>query len=280
MEMKEKCGKSRVISISEDFNRIPVKIGRGKNVKVATHLIKNLMDLLFPPVCAVCRVRIDIRQHRSFCSKCAEGITYLRQPVCRVCGMELAGGEDREYLCGECLRNPPSFSLARSLVRYEPAVRQLLQRLKYAGDTSVIPGLTALIRGGECFDFLDCDRIIPVPLHVERFRTRGLNQARLLAGLFFPEKKQVIHSNWLIRTRNTTAQTKLGGIARRKNMHDAFQVSRESKLEKKVICLVDDVFTTGTTVNECAKVLLQHGALDVKVLTLARVAVPRRGINW
>lgn len=239
--------------------------------------IKDFMNLLFPPVCAVCRVRIDTRRQLSLCPGCAGGIAYLMQPICRVCGMELAGGEDREYLCGECLRAPPAFFLARSLVRYQSAVQQLVQRLKFAGDTSVAHGISAIIRGGELAEFDDCDWIIPVPLHADRHRSRGLNQATFLAGLFFPEKRDFIRSDWLVRTRNTTAQTRLGGPARRKNLLGAFQVRSGSQLDGRVVCLVDDVFTTGTTVEECAKVLVRHGVFRVKVLTLARASVPQRG---
>ncbi len=246
-------------------------------MKAVTQLVRDFMQLLFPPVCAVCRVRLNTCRQESFCIRCRDNIGYLMQPACRVCGMELVGDDNREYLCGECLRTPPAFSLARSLVRYEPAVQQLVQRLKYAGDTSVASGISTIIRGRSLVEFADCDWIIPVPLHVERHRTRGLNQATLLAGLFFPEKRQLVRSDWLIRVRNTTPQTRLGGPARRKNLRSAFDVRPVHQLAGAMVCLVDDVYTTGTTVGECAKVLVLHGARGVKVLTLARVAVPQRG---
>jgi len=191
--------------------------------------------------------------------------------------MELAGSEWREYLCGECLRTPPAFCLARSLVRYEPAVRQLVQRLKYAGDTSVVHGISTVIQGVDLSEFADCDWIIPVPLHVKRHRSRGLNQATFLAGLFFPDKILLIRSDWLFRKRNTVAQTRLGGVLRRKNLVDAFGVRPGNQIEGSLVCLVDDVYTTGTTAGACAAVLMRHGARGVKVLTLARVPVPQRG---
>ncbi len=246
-------------------------------MKVGAQLLKDFMNLVFPPVCAVCRVRLDTPRQQSLCPRCFGSIGYLQRPFCRVCGMELAGEEDREYLCGECLRNPPAFYLARSLVRYEPAVQQLVRRLKYAADTSVAKGISAVIRGGDLSEFVDCDWIIPVPLHAQRHRGRGLNQATLLAGLFFPEKKKLIRSDWLFRTRNTTAQTRLSGLERRKNLVGAFTIRHGIQLEKTMVCLVDDVYTTGTTVQECATVLARHGVRGVKVLTLARVVGPQRG---
>ena len=246
-------------------------------MEAVARLVKDIMHLLFPPVCAVCRVRLDARRRQCLCLSCSGSIGYLRQPLCRVCGMELAGSECREYLCGECLRTPPAFCLARSLVRYEPAVRQLVQRLKYAGDTTVGHGISAVIRDVDLSEFADCDWILPVPLHVERHRRRGFNQATFLAGLFFPDKKQLIRSDWLFRTRNTVAQTRLGGILRRKNLVDAFGIRPGNQIKDSLICLIDDVYTTGTTAGACAAVLMRHGARGVKVLTLARVPVAQRG---
>lgn len=242
-------------------------------------LKKHCMDLLFPPVCPVCRIRLDPCCPGQFCHRCLESIRYLLQPLCRVCGMELVGPQERDQLCGECLRSPPPYCLARSLVRYEPAVRQLVQRLKYAGDTSVVPGLAEIIGCCDLTVFADCQWILPVPLHLDRHRGRGLNQATVLAHLFFPEQQRIIQPDWLIRVRNTPAQTTLGGIERRKNLAGAFQVRPGSLPEPAMVCLVDDVFTTGTTVGECAGALKRHGRIEVKVLTLARAGAPQRG-RW
>jgi ComF family protein len=149
--------------------------------------------------------------------------------------------------------------------------------LKYTGDTSVVKGIADIIANCDLTEFADCQWIIPVPLHVDRHRHRGLNQATVLAGLFFQEKRQLIRMDWLVRTRNTPAQTLLGGQERRKNLKGAFQLRSGSSVEDAVICLVDDVFTTGTTAEECARVLMSHGTREVRVLTLTRVAVPQRG---
>lgn len=246
-------------------------------MKLARQLAEAFMNLVFPPLCSVCRIRLDVLKHRSLCPRCSGDIKYLLRPLCRICGMELAGEKDRDGLCGACLRTPPSFFLARSLVRYDASVKQLIQRLKYAGDTSVNRGISEIISGSSLTDFSDCDWIVPVPLHVDRHRNRGLNQAAILARLFFPEKIPQIRSNWLVRTRNTTAQTRLSGQARRKNLKKAFDVRGGARLDSAVICLVDDVYTTGTTVEECSLTLMSYGAMKVKVLTLARAAVPQRG---
>ncbi|MDG4475500.1 ComF family protein [Thiovibrio frasassiensis] len=114
------------------------------------------------------------------------------------------------------------------------------------------------------------DWIVPVPLHPKRLRERGFNQALLLARAFFPKDRRITH-DLLVRTRVTEPQTRFNGKARRTNLKNAFGVVKPQHIPGKKILLIDDVFTTGTTVNECARVLKKAGAADVMVLTLARV---------
>jgi len=166
--------------------------------------------------------------------------------------------------------------MARSVVRYEREVRQLVHRLKYNGDLSVLPGISELIGRYDMVEFADVDCIVAVPLHLKRLRRRGLNQAAVLAGLFFADRRHLIKVDWLVRTRNTLPQTNLGRTARLHNLRGAFAARATSHFPGATVCLVDDVFTTGTTVSECSQVILREGADEVKVLTLARVNVPHR----
>lgn len=112
---------------------------------------------------------------------------------------------------------------------------------------------------------------MPVPLHVTRLRERGFNQAHLLARAFFPQQTNRIEATLLERTKKTEPQTRMSGAERRKNLKNAFRVNKPAMVFGKTVVLVDDVFTTGTTVNECARTLLRGGAKEVQVLTLARV---------
>jgi ComF family protein len=237
----------------------------------------NCLHILFPPRCAACRARLDSKISENFCERCASEIHYIRSPFCRVCGLEVHGAAEATPLCGECLNTQPSFSIARSLVRYELTIQQLVHKLKYSRDTSVIPGIVELITGYDLSEFLEIDYIVPVPLHLRRLRQRGLNQALLLARLLFPERGELIRADLLIRTRNTVPQTELGGAERRDNLKTAFQLRNGYDVNGFVVCLVDDVFTTGATVEECSRVILKSGAREVKVLTLARAGFPKRG---
>ncbi len=239
-------------------------------------IAKSCMDILFPRSCAVCGVNLRFEGEGCFCDQCDCGFRYLEPPFCRICGCKVFGGDEYAPLCGECLRNSPPYLIARSVVRYEPQIQRLVHKLKYGLDLSVIPAISELICGYDMAEFADIDCIVVVPLYLRRLRRRGLNQAVILARLFFPDRLTCIHSNWLIRTRNTVPQTELGGRERRRNMRGAFQVRTVNKLQGARVCLVDDVFTTGTTVKECSRVIMKSGAREVKVLTLARVNVPHR----
>jgi ComF family protein len=162
------------------------------------------------------------------------------------------------------------------MVRYEPEVQKLVHKLKYSGDLSVLPGISELIGRYDMTEFSDIDCIVVVPLHLKRLRRRGFNQAAVLAGLFFADRRSLIKTDWLVRTRNTVPQTKLDRTARRKNLRGAFDARATSNFQGATVCLVDDVFTTGTTVRECSQVIQQEGAAEVKVLTLARVNLSHR----
>lgn len=242
-----------------------------------TRIANGCLDLLFPPSCASCDMRLDNLDPSEICDQCTAEINSLCPPLCRICGLEVHGEKDIQPLCGDCLRTPPPFSVCRSIVRYEPVVQRLVHRLKYNGDTSVLPGISQLINRHDLSNFTDCDYIIPVPLHLGRLRQRGMNQAMLLARLFFSDRPELIRTDILVRVKATIPQTKLDGVLRRKNLKGAFQIQRESDVAGAVVCLVDDVFTTGTTVRECSNMLMKSGAQKVKVLTLARAAAPHRG---
>lgn len=249
---------------------------RGGHI-LLSRIAKCCLDIVLPPGCGVCGVRMPYGGYSSFCGRCGSKIQYLLPPFCRICGIEVSGADGLKPLCGECLMNPPSYSIARSVVRYEPQVQRLVHKLKYARELSVIPALSELIGGYGMAEFADIDCVVVVPLHLQRLRLRGLNQAAVLARLFFADRPTLIKSDWLIRTRNTIPQTKLGRRARRENLRGAFAVRTTVDFQGAAVCLVDDVFTTGTTVKECSKVIMKSGAREVKVLTLARVNVSHRG---
>lgn len=242
-----------------------------------SHLAANFLDILFPPRCIGCRVRVGSFLSNNFCQHCTAKINYLSLPVCRICGTEIYCGDGETHLCGDCLKKQPPFSLARSLVWYDEVIRELFLRLKFNADTSVIPGLFQLISCYDTTGFQQVDWIVPVPLHRRRLRKRGLNQSLILARMFFPAHRHLLRTDLLERTQNSRPQTLLSGVRRRRNLRGVFKTAKSEEIEGAVVCLVDDIFTTGTTVAECTRTMLKSGAKEVKVLTMARVKVIRRG---
>jgi ComF family protein len=196
----------------------------------------------------------------------------LPHPRCSGCGKPFDGCASENHYCSTCLKNNWNFSRASAFFLYVEPITRLIHSLKYKGETSSLPTLSNLAR--KHFHLPQCNGteiIIPVPLHAKRLRERGFNQSLLLARSLFPNEKKIINTSILQRHRWTEPQTVYDGKARRKNLRNAFSVRTPGPIKGKKILLIDDVFTTGTTVNECAGVLLKAGAAEVIVFTLARV---------
>ncbi len=225
--------------------------------------------LCFPPSCLACGLFLD-NAELLFCPDCLQKIRFIAPPFCLICGRPFAAGDN--HLCGLCLKKPWHFRMARAIFLYDETVAKPLLSFKFRGRKAGLPTFQRLKEQSFCCrDLVRPDLIIPVPLHPKRLRSRGFNQALLLARRFFPEEGEKIVTGILQRRRDTPAQTGLDGAARRKNMRDAFVVDQRERVSGRAIILVDDVFTTGSTVNECARVLMAAGAARVDVLTLARV---------
>ena len=230
-------------------------------------------ELVFPSFCLGCGQRLPRRRLPLFCAGCRAGITPLASPRCPCCGVPFLTGED--HLCGACLRQDFAFDLARAALIYQPPVTGLISALKFQGQLTGLASLAALARESRGFQELSApELILPVPLHPHRLRQRGFNQALLLARVCFFEHRALIHPGVLQRHRATLPQTGLGGPLRRRNLQGAFSLIQPQMVKNKKILLVDDVFTTGSTVQECARILRRAGADRIEIFTLARALPP------
>ncbi len=229
------------------------------------------LDVLFPPVCVVCGASV-IGGSLLLCGPCKAEVQYIQSPHCTCCGKEFPKSGGKDHLCGQCLQKTPSFFGARAIALYSPPVSVLLQRLKYNYDSTCLQILSELAKRFDLTFFEDCECVFPVPLHRKRLQARGFNQSLLLARLFFPEIPSRIVPDMLIKTSETLPQTDLEGAERRVNLRFAFSLKEQLYVRDKKVCVVDDVLTTGATVEECSKTLLMAGAKQVKVLTMARVS--------
>ena len=231
--------------------------------------LSALADLLFPPQCLGCGTALAASVPPLFCQSCQEHLPWITAPLCTCCGTPFQAGVS--HLCGACLAQPPAFNLARSLFRYQEPLRSRILALKFQHDLSLLPGLAALCRqAAACADFAEPDCIVPVPLHPIRLRERGFNQAQHLARSCFPQWQERIAPHLLLRLEHSPPQTSLGGRARRRNLRGVFSLAKGMRITGQKVLVVDDVFTTGATVEACAQALKQAGAARIEVFTLAR----------
>ncbi|MDH3348408.1 MAG: ComF family protein [Desulfobulbaceae bacterium] len=232
--------------------------------------LNSLRDLFFPAHCLNCHQRLLLGKPPLLCEECLSQITFINSPQCTHCGRPFLKGVNR--LCGKCLISPPIYDQARSLALYKNPLSDLLTSLKYHGNLNVLATIGHLYQTK--FNptiFLEKpDLIIPVPLHPTRLRERGYNQALFLATTCFPTQREKLQTNLLLRNKNTPPQTTLTGPQRRKNLVNVFSTNKPELIAGKQILLVDDVLTTGSTVNECAQVLRRAGASKIMVFTAAR----------
>lgn len=242
-----------------------------------TQSLKNIgayaLDFFLPRLCVFCGEAVELTAKAALCPACDAGVARVASPLCPRCGRLFPVRQGPDHLCGPCQTEPPPFAAARAAVIYreDGPSGQAIKRLKYHRDLQYLPVLTGWLREPACLELAaGADVIVPVPLHVRRLRERGFNQALLLARSL----GGVLLRHTLIRTRHTKPQTGLNPRDRRDNVRQAFAVARPPDVKGKVALLVDDVYTTGATVRECARVLLAAGAREVRVLTVARTGPP------
>jgi ComF family protein len=234
----------------------------------------RFVDCLFPPLCHSCREPLHDSRKVRLCDSCLAGVTPLESPLCPLCGYPFLHASCSDHLCGACTLASPSFDAARGALLFDGPVRELIHQFKYSGKTMLRRPL-ALLSADHLGQFVSesrPDMIIPVPLHKKRLRQRGFNQAILLGEIFAGRWQLPLLRNHLRRVRWTEPQVNLSATERLENVRGAFAVSGASDFSGKRILLVDDVYTTGSTVKECAKILKHAGAETVNVVTVARAA--------
>jgi len=236
---------------------------------------RRLLDFVFPPLCAACRA--PVREAHNLCAGCWGRIGFLSEPMCAVCGFPFEFDVGTETLCAGCRLRLPAFDKARSLMRYDEASRDPILALKRADRLDLVPAFARWVSGAGRELIEDADLILPVPLHRWRLWQRRFNQSALLALSLGKLADKPVDCLALVRTRATPSQGAMpSAAARRRNVQGAFRVlsGRGDRLRGKSVLLVDDVFTTGSTIEACARALKRAGAARVLVVTLARVVRP------
>jgi len=240
---------------------------------VAARLLRETLLLVYPPMCAGCSRALGPEESPVFCPDCLIALDLISEPYCPLCGIPFVAEITTSHLCGDCLGGFYSFDRARAMGFYQGLIREGIHRFKYGGQTFLVNPLARMLIGPakELTRLHRIDTIVPVPLHYRRLRQRGFNQASLLARGLGSLLQIPVDYFSLKRTRWTDPQIGLSRNQRAANVKGAFSLKATEKIKGKGILLLDDVLTTGETVNQCVGVLRKDGgAREVVVLTVAR----------
>lgn len=223
--------------------------------KVLEEYVEALLELIYPPV--------------TIEDLCTEKIPYISDHSCNRCGRVLRMVEDGPK-CQECMSKEYHFHRAISVVKYEGEMKELIYGFKYTHRTYVGRIMGLMMADKIKAEGIEIDLILPVPLYGGKEKERGFNQATILSKYISKKSKIPFNIDVLVRTRNTKVMYNLTRRERQENVADAFKVLNNGVIIDKKILLVDDILTTGSTVDECSKLLLNFGAKTVTVLTFAR----------
>ena len=236
-------------------------------------ILDTILHWVFPVDCAACGRPAADRRLPFFCRACWESITPIEGPLCPRCGQPfdspLALAYSPAHRCRACREKPPRFDLALSPYRYDGVLEQAIRLFKFRRrDTLAAPLADLMLAWADRLPPVDL--VMPVPLHPVRLRAREFNQSLLLADRIARRLGRPLSFESLVRVRQTRPQTELDRAGRARNVRRAFAVRDPDGLDNRRVLLVDDVLTTGATVNDCARALRRAGAASVSVLTLAR----------
>nr|WP_148227645.1 ComF family protein [Fulvimarina pelagi] len=235
-------------------------------------LLRLIGDLLFPPICTSCG--IGIGKPAGLCSSCWSELRFIERPFCDILCLPFSYDPGEGVVSAKAIAHPPPFEKLRSVVLYDDRARRLVSALKYRDRLDLVPLMAAwMVRAGRDI-IAESDVVIPVPLHKRHLWQRQFNQSAEIARVIARNSGLNFDPGTLDRVKPTKKQVGLGRNQRRENVRGAFRVAPEryDRVMAKTVLLIDDVFTTGSTVASATKALKRAGAKSVNVLTFARVA--------
>ncbi len=245
----------------------------GKSFKKHLRKIIYIFETaIFPSFCHLCHTALEPYE-RIACYECFEKIIPVGKNVCKKCGKPLSA--DSPSLCINCINLLPPFILHRSFAFYEGVMREIMFLIKFKKMAYLAKAIARYsYQSLEDKDkIFDCDYIIPVPISKERRKERGFNQSEIIAEQISMLIKKELLKNVLIKIKNTIPQSLLPLKERKKNIAGSFGLRNVELIKGRRILLIDDIYTSGSTVFECSKILKKNGAEDVRVFTIARVGM-------
>ncbi|MEL6423516.1 MAG: ComF family protein [Pseudomonadota bacterium] len=231
-------------------------------------------NFLVPPVCVACHE--PTIEHNTLCMQCWTRVDFIHTPICDVLGLPLPFATGEKTISAAALAAPPAYDRARAMTSYDGVSRELVHAVKYADRTDALAMLGRWLSLA-ARDFADeVDLVIPIPLNRWRLLSRRFNQAALLATALGRETGWPVAVDALRRIKRTRTQVGLTANQRRSNVSGAFRVQPryQAEIRDRNILLVDDVLTTGATIDAAARTLRRAGARRVNVVTVARVVAP------
>lgn len=243
-------------------------------VRICADAGRKLLDAVLPPLCLGCSE--IVATPGALCAACWPGFSFIAPPHCACCGAPFAEDLGEGALCGVCLAHRPRFRRARAALVYDDKSRRVVLPFKHGDRTDLARSCGEWMARAGAELVAEADLVAPVPLHWRRLVMRRYNQAQLLARSVARNTPEKLAPDLLRRRRWTGSQAGLKAKERRSNVRRAFDIHPRwaGKLDGKAVLLVDDVLTTGATVDACVRTLERGGARQVDVLTLARVVRP------
>lgn len=238
--------------------------------------IKKFFNLIiktvFPRTCFICN---QIISEGYFCAEDWSKIHFLQKPACNICFQPFKFATNDQMLCASCIKKPPIYNKAISVIKYDQSSKKLITKFKYGDQTYISKYFSSLMYKNAHDIIYDIDFITPVPLSKLKMIRRKFNQSALIAQNFAKISNKKIIFDLLIKTRNTKAQAQLNKKLRSKNIFGSFSCNEKYRqmIFNKNILLIDDVITTGSTINACSKILKQFGVNKIYVLTLAKTVL-------
>lgn len=232
---------------------------------------QKILDLVLPPRCVVSGQEVD--RQGMLAPAIWAGLRFIAAPQCARCGLPFDYEVEEATICGGCIEDEPAFASARSALVYDNGSRDLILRFKHADQMHSVRSFLPWLKSAGEEMLKEADYLVPVPLHRWRLLKRRYNQAAVTAWALGRSVNISVIPDALLRVRSTPSQGHLKAKERADNVKKAFAVQErhKSRLAGKTVILIDDVYTTGSTIKECTKTLLQGGVQAVHVLTLARV---------
>jgi len=237
------------------------------------HVLRRILDILLPTACSYCSSSVGDSGVPFFCSACWNDFAVMSGPLCPSCGRQFESSEalrhSPDHCCLDCRKQTPFFDQAVSIGYFEGPLREAIHQFKYRPCRSLGVPLGRWM-AENLGAVRAVDLVIPVPLHSSRLRQRGFNQALLLANQVADSFSLPLCYDNLVRLKRTKPQVELSPEERLQNVKNAFSMLVPDRMIGKSVLIVDDVYTTGATMNECSRILKEAGAVRVSALTIAR----------